>query len=160
MYVYVNITDVDTAVVCNPLSMLSIQFISQFRHVIMGVNALFFIFLRILSTLCILPNTYKVFIPYMLAVQMYIKLWTLFNLHFIQWVTLLNNIVPLLVFFIHDVIIYSRSLFSDFQNLITCKTLCRLCIMSLNNEAKFWRLEPLRIKFLHSCSCFFYSSTI
>lgn len=47
MYVYVNITDVDTAVVCNPLSMLSIQFISQFHHVIMGVNALFFIFLRI-----------------------------------------------------------------------------------------------------------------
>lgn len=98
MYVYVNITDVDTAVVCNPLSMLSIQFISQFHHVIMGVNALFFIFLRILSTLCILPNTYKVFIPYMLAVQMYIKLWTLFNLHFRQWVTLLNNIVPLLFF--------------------------------------------------------------
>lgn len=59
------------------------------------------------------------------------------------------------VFFIHDVIIYSRSLFSDFQNLITCKTLCRLCIMSLNNDAKFWRLEPLRINFLHSCSCFF-----
>lgn len=124
---------------------------------IMGVNALFFIFLRILSTLCILPNTCKVFIPYMLAVQMYIKPLTLFNLHFRQWVTLLNNIVLLLVFFfIHNVIIYSRSLFSDFQYLITCQTLCRLCIMSLNNDAKFWRLGPLRINFLHSCPCFLF----
>lgn len=109
-----------SAVVCNPLSMLSIQCISQFHHVIMGVNALFFIFLRILSTLCILPNTYKVFIPYMLAVQMYIKLWTLFNLHFRQWVTLLNNIVPLLFFFYtrcHNILPKSVLRFSKSDNM-------------------------------------------